>query len=252
MNLRPIIPLLLIALAGCPRDVDFGPLGRTDEPAELLSREGQRRARLSSAAGEGKLTIELPDGGGTLSAALGAEEPGRLWVETRDLLGNPRGLVACDGTRCTLWLPEQNRWIEGPATAATLGRLLPMALPPELLVQLLLGEPPVLEEAVTGLAIDEAEAQYVLTLGAGPRRQSLRFEARSRRLVVVETHGPHGFRATLEDPDEAGHPETIRLQTDDGARTLEVRWKARVNNARSADADWSFPPPPGANVERIP
>lgn len=252
MTRRRIIPLLLIALAGCPRDVDFGPLGRADDPTALLSREGQRREALHSAAGEGKLTLELPDGGGTLSAALGAEEPGRLWVETRDLLGNPRGLVACDGARCTLWLPDANRWVEGPATAATLRRALPLALPPELLVALLLGEPPVIDAEVTGFTVDEREGHYVLTLGSGTARQTLRFETASRRLLEVETIGPQGFRVQLADPDDAGHPETIRLQTADAASALEVRWKARVNNARSADGDWSFPPPPGAIVERLP
>ncbi len=250
-RIAPLLPLLLV-LAACPRDVDFGPLGRADDPSTLLSIEGRRRATLHSAAGEGKLTLEGPDGSGTLSAALGAEEPGRLWVETRDLLGNPRGLVACDGARCTLWEPDAGRYIEGPATAATLGRLLPIALPPELLVVLLLGEPPVLDADVADFRVDEAEGHYVLELAAGARRQTLRFETATRRLVVVETAGPQAWRATLEDPDEAGHPETIRLETERGTRTLEVRWKARVRNARSAPGDWSFPPPPGAIVERLP
>jgi hypothetical protein len=181
---------------------------------------------------------------------LAAARPGRLRVESHDFFGNVLSVLAVDGDALVLYDARERVYYRGAATAENVGRLVPVALPPEDLVTLLCGSAPVLDGApidaspVDGalrLTLRRGEALQRLDVGAG----GAVLRARSSRAGVVglevelSGHRPRG---------DASLPTEVKARVPGAGLALSLRWKAVEVNAPLDPALFRLDPPEGARI----
>jgi len=244
----------MLALAGCAHRIDYGPRGPIHDPQVILDVLRERYARVQSLRSEGRLSVESPEGSGSLRIALEVAKPGRAYLETADILGNPRGTFSTDGAQFVFYEPGDHVFYAGPASARTLGRFLPVELGPEELVALLLGQPPLLEGGEVRLEV-EPEGLYRLDLRRGSVRQRVRVGTRDLRLISVETRGcPAVDLRALEhrilEPD-LPVPAALELHERRSGTTVRLRLGDAAWNVEPDEALFRLRPPPGARVERL-
>ena len=153
-----LAPFLVLFCSGCPKRLDFGPHGRITEPAELLRLTQEAQDTVATLQGDGKLRVQSPQGTGTVSVFLAASRPGLLRVEMFDFFNRPLAVLVTDGARFGLVQFQENKFYQGPATPQNLSRFLPLALPSEELVSVMLGRAPLLPAERMTLTLDEKEA----------------------------------------------------------------------------------------------
>lgn len=247
-----LAPLSLV-LAGCPVRVDYGPQGRIEDPDYILRALRHRDALVRSLVGEGRLSVDAPEGSGTLRVAVEVAEPDRVYLETADLFGTPRGTFATDGERFSFYRPDENVFVEGPATAAAIGAYLPVDLAPAELAGLLLGEFPILDGEAR-MEVDADASAYVIVVAAPGGRQRLTVGTRDLRLISVETRGARSYDAFLEGFDEKllpgqVFPKGIRVVLPARRTELRLRYGDIALNREPDPATFRLSPPPGARIE---
>lgn len=251
--MRRLVLLVAVALllSGCPRRVDFGLRGPIDDPMEILAVIAERQGRVEGLVGEGRLVIDTDEADGTLRVAIEAIEPAFVYLESVDLLGTPRGTFATDGSRFQFYDPGTHTFYRGAATRETIGRFLPVALPPEELSGALLGEVPLLFDAEEArLQIDEAVGTYVLLLRRGSVRQRVEVATRDLRLISVQTRGREAIDVEYSDHQEIlpdlpfSKDFVLRAQ---GAQ-VRVRYTDLQLNPPLDVGHFLLEPPPGAEV----
>lgn len=247
-----LVPLAFL-LAGCPHRVDFGPYGRLEDPQFVIRSIRHRFELVRSLVGEGRLSVSAPEGSGTLRVAVEAARPDRLYLETADLFGTPRGTFATDGVRFAFYRPDENAFVEGPATAAAIGRYLPIDLAPPELARLFLAEFPILDGEAR-MEVDPDALAYVIVIAAPDGKQRLTVGTRDLRLISMESRGARSFDAFLEDFDDQllpGHvfPKGIRLVLPGRRTELRLRYGKVTINREPDPATFHLAPPPGARIE---
>jgi outer membrane lipoprotein-sorting protein len=248
-----LVPLALL-LTGCPVRVDFGPHGRLEDPAFVVRTIRHRQSLVHSLVGEGRLSVDAPEGSGTLRVAVEVARPDRLYFETADLFGTPRGTFASDGERFSFYRPDLHLFVEGPATADALSRHLPVDLTPEELAGLLLASFPILDGEMR-MEVDPDASAYVIVIAAPGGRQRLTVGTRDLRLISVETRGERPFDAFFEAFDDGllrthVFPKGIRLVLPERRTELRLRYGDLALNREPAPGTFRLAPPPGARIER--
>lgn len=236
--------------AGCAPRLRPPPPGLPDEPAALLAEVRAAQARARSVQGLARVVAEGPDGGGGLEQAVAAEAPGRLRLESHDFFGNVVAVLVVDAGALALYDARQRVYYRGAATAENVGRLLPLALPPEEVVALLLGGPRILDGAPVGtspadgalrLTLRRGEAVQRLDVGAG----GVVLRARDSRAGVtwlevdLSGHRPHG---------DVLLPAEVSIRARGAGVTLSLRWKEVEVNGALDPALFRLAPPEGARV----
>lgn len=256
MTPRRFFRLLLacFTLTGCAHRIDYGPRGPILDPHVILDVLQERYARVQSLRSEGRLSVESPEGSGSLRIALEVAKPGCAYLETADFLGNPRGTFATDGEEFVFFEPGENVFYAGSASARLLGRFLPVELGPEELVALLLGQPPLLEGDEVRLEV-EPEGVYRLDLRRGSIRQRVRVGTRDLRLISVETRGRpavdlRALEHRIVEPD-LPLPAALELHERRSGTTVRIRLGDPAWNVETDDSLFRLRPPPGARVERL-
>lgn len=248
------VALILLPLAACAHRIDYGTRGPMHDPHEILDVVRERYARVTSLRAEGRLGIESREGSGSLRMAVEVQKPDRFYLETVDILGNPRGTFSTDGENFIFYEPGEHVFYTGPATADLLGEFLPVALPPDEIVSLLLGQPPILEGAEAGLEI-EPEGVYRIELRRDRVRQRVRVGTRDLRLISVETRGMSAV--DVEALDHRIIAPDLPVLT---AMEIRERRSETVLRIRLGEAEWNvepeeelfrITPPPGARIERL-
>jgi outer membrane lipoprotein-sorting protein len=250
---RFLVLILAVLLAGCPHHVDYGSRGRITDPAEVLAAVAARYAAVHGLTGEGKLAADTPDVKGTLKMALEVQEPSSIYLETADPLGTPRGTFVTDGDRFVFYRPDENTFVDAPATADHIGRYLPLPLTPADLASALLGEPPLIDATLARLEVDETADTYVITLREGAVQQRVKVGTRDLRLLSVETRGAPRYDAFFEDHrmlDGVLFPTTVVLRVNRAHVEVKLRYTDIRLNPTSDPATFHLAPPPSARVER--
>lgn len=253
--MRWLTVVVAFFLLSCAHRVDFGPTGRLDDPHEILSILHGRYERVTTLRGEGRLSIDSPRGSGSLRFALDAAKPDSLYLETADILGIARGTFATDGDTFAFYDPGENVFYQGPAHQEILGRFLPVALPPNEIVALLLGQPELLWEAEDATLEVEEDGFYRLELRQGQVRQRVRVATRDLRLVSVQTQGKPAVEVQLSEhahllPD-LPFPERIDLVDRRSRTSLRVRYREILLDEAMPPESFVLQPPPGARIVRV-
>jgi hypothetical protein len=163
-----LVPVGLLVLAfglgGCPRrPPDFGP-EPYEEAQAVLDAVRANQAAPGALIADARVRVATPAARGGADHFVVAERPGNLRLETLSFFGNPIALVLVSGDDFLLWEIEANRAWQGPATAESLGMLLPIDLEPDAVVSLLLGTPPLFQTRKAHLELDHARRRYVVSL----------------------------------------------------------------------------------------
>lgn len=256
---RPLRLLLLalpLLLAACPRGVRFGPEGEITDPEYLLRRLEANASRIRSVKGEARAAVKTPQQSGTVGQFAAALRPASLHLETLNFFGKPIAALATDGARFTLFLEEEASFYSGPASAANVGRLLPLPVEPAEVVSLLLGEVPRLEGAQATLEVDRDARAYRLTLTRGALRQQIWLGTEDLRPLRSQRRGAPGYDLEFSDYqviDQQLFPmvRKVRAVAADGSPTgneIELRFRDLELNVALDPALFRLEPPPGART----
>lgn len=256
---RPLLFVSLLALAACPRPLRFGPEGELTDPEYVLRRLDANAARVRSVKAEAKVAVDNGNQSGTVTEFVAAARPASLHLETLNFFGKPVAGLATDGTRFGLFVEESGTFYSGPATAANVGRLLPMALAPDEAVALLLGGVHRLAGAALRLELDRDARAYRLTLSRGTISQTLWVGTEDLRLLRSEVRGAASYDATFDDFQAFGdlvvpNALEVRAVRPDGSPAgpkLSLRYKDLEVNGELDEALFVLEPPPGARRVRL-
>ncbi|MFL5318799.1 MAG: DUF4292 domain-containing protein [Myxococcaceae bacterium] len=215
-------------LLGCPHRVDFGKEGPITDPKALEKLIQQAEERVIAVKGESKIKVESPQGNGVVTLFIALQRPGLVHLESLDFFGKPQAVLISDGKRFGLYQSQEGKYYEGPASAENLSRFLPIVLPPEELVALMLGQAPRIPADSESLIVDEDKKVYVLRLTKGPVTQTLEVDPKSYRVKSSKVRGVNAYDLAFDDFDDskgAIYPRKVQLIADAAKTKLELLYK---------------------------
>lgn len=227
MNRAAAAIFLALFCSGCPKRIDFGPQGPITQAGELFRLVSAAQDQVGTLQGEGRLRVESPQGSGTVSAWLAVSRPGLLRVEMFDFFNRPIAVLVTDGQRFGLFQAQENTFYQGPATPRNLSRLLPVALPSEELVSVMLGKVPFIPPERMTLALDEKARVYVLTLHRGDVSQVLHVHPKYLRVVRSQVRGLQAYGLEYDNFKEQGElvfPREVTLRAPTSDTSLGLRY----------------------------
>lgn len=246
-----VLALLPFCL-GCPKRIDFGRTGEVTDSTRLLALTAVAEGRISGIKGEAKLTADLPPGKGTVTLFVAAARPGLLHFESLDFFGRPQAVLVTDGK--SFYLFQEGRYYRGPATAANVARAFPLAMPPEQLVGLLLGQAPRIEPEKVTMKTDSGANAYVLTLVRGPVSQTLWIHPKNHRVLRSVVPGAGGYEVSFDELQETGplvFPRRIVVDAPAEKVHLELRYTDVALNEEPDPSLFSTEPPEGVPVIEV-
>ena len=240
-------------LTGCPKRIEFGPEGLIEDPEKLFELTSQAQANVLTLQGDAKLRVDSPQGSGTLSMFLAISRPGLLHMETFDFFNRPVAALVSDGQRFGLYQAEGNIFYQGPASPENVSRFLPVVLPSEELVAVMLGQVPFIPAERKTLELNRDEGVYVLKLFRGAVTQTLHVHTKHHRVVRSEVRGVPGYDLSfdnLEPHKEGGmvFPKEVKLIAEVAETELRLRYSAVTLNERPDLTLFELTPPEGARV----
>ena len=227
MNRAAAAIFLALICSGCPKRIDFGPQGPITQAEELFRRVSVAQDQVATLRGDGKLRVESPQGSGTVSAWLAASRPGLLRVEMFDFFNRPIAVLVTDGQRFGLFQAQENKFYQGPATPRNLSRFLPVALPSEELVSVMLGKVPFIPAERMTLSLDEKERLYVLTLHRGEVTQVLHVHPKHLRVVRSQVRGLRAYSLEyghFQEQEGLVFPHEVTLRAPSADTSLGLRY----------------------------
>jgi outer membrane lipoprotein-sorting protein len=254
MNRLAAAIFLAVVCSGCPHRIEFGPEGPIDDPEQLFQLVSQAQANLVTIQGDAKLRVDSPQGSGTLSMFLAISRPGLLHMETFDFFNRPVAALVSDGQRFGLYQTEGNIFFQGPASPENVSRFLPVVLPSEELVAVMLGQVPFIPAERKTLELDRGEGVYVLKLFRGPVTQTLQVHPKFYRVVRSEVRGVPGYDLAFDDFKQEGQarfPKEVKLIAEAAETELRLRYSDVTLNAPPDLTLYELAPPEGARVVEV-
>ena len=242
--------MFLLLLAGCPPRVDVRTVPPPDATA-LLAEVDVVDAQVARLQSQAKARVDARGKKGNVQLFVAVASPASVHLEVLDFFGKPSGILISDGKRFVMFASDAGVWQRGAATAENVSRVLPVSLPPEQLVAMLLGRAPRLVDPVPTLAVDAEENLFQVTLRAGGRTQQLWVDPGRKRVVRSKVDGPGGYTlgfSSFEDVRGVPFPRAISF-TGEGSVALQY---TDLRLGEQPDASLFVPePPPGVPVEQI-
>jgi hypothetical protein len=191
-------PLFLLLLAGCPPRVDVRSVPAPDATA-LLAEVDAVDAQVARLQSQAKARVDARGKKGNVQLFVGVAAPASVHLEVLDFFGKPSGILISDGQRFVMYASDEGVWQRGAANAENVSRVLPVSLPPEQLVSMLLGRAPRLQDSAPTLAVDAEENLFQVTLHGDGRTQDLWVDPGRKRVVRSRVDGPGGYTLTFQD-----------------------------------------------------
>jgi hypothetical protein len=200
--------------------------------------------------GEARLRVEAPGQRGTASAFVAAERPDRLHIEVLDFFGNPAAVLVTSGGQLAIYDRRARTFYRGKATGANVARLVPLPLPPERLVALLLGAPPLIGVPDPVLP---GGGYVTLQLNDPPRATVLRVGPRAVIERVTYKGDPgvpdHEVRyRSFLDLTAGRLPTEVAITAESAGVRIELAWKEGDLTAPIEASLFRMEPPAGARV----
>ncbi|HEY3585549.1 MAG TPA: DUF4292 domain-containing protein, partial [Myxococcaceae bacterium] len=162
---RRLWPLFLLSLAGCPPRVDVRSAPAPDATA-LLAEVDTTDARVATLQSQAKAHVDARGKKGNVQMFVAVAAPASVHLELLDFFGKPSGILISDGKQFVMLASETGTWLRGAATAENVSRVLPVQLPPDQLVAMLLGRAPRLPDPSPTLVVDPENNVFRVTLEA--------------------------------------------------------------------------------------
>ncbi|MCP3145206.1 DUF4292 domain-containing protein [Pyxidicoccus xibeiensis] len=255
MNRAAAAIFLAVLCSACPpKRIEFGPEGELTDAEVVYKRVRENQDNIVSLEGDAKLRAESPQASGTLSMFVSITRPSLMHLETFDFFNRPLASLVSDGRRFGLYQAETNTYYQGPSSPENVSRFLPVLLPAEELVAIMLGQVPLIPPERMTLALDRKEGVYVLTLFRGPATQVLQVHPKFLRVVKSEVRGIPGYDLKFEDFLERGSlifPGRVELVAEQAATKLQVRYQQITLNGRPDMTLYELAAPEGAKVVEV-
>jgi hypothetical protein len=263
MNRVAAAMFLTLLCTGCPKRMDFGPKGEVKDPAALLALVREAEGKVATLQGESRLRVDSPDAKGTVTLFGAIARPGLLHLETLDFFGKPLAVLVSDGRRFGLYQAQENRYYRGPASPENLSRFLPVVIPGEELVSLMLGQAPRLPLTPVSLRPDPDAGGYLLTLeGELPTRdgksvkatQVLTVHPTHYRVLRSEVSGVSAYGLTFSEFMQSGavtFPRRSLLEAPSAGTTLVLNYTDVTLNGPPDLTMFELTPPEGVPVTEV-
>ncbi|WP_342374667.1 DUF4292 domain-containing protein [Myxococcus stipitatus] len=254
MNRAAAAIFLVVLCSACPKRIEFGPEGQLTDADVVYQHVRRNQDNVVTLEGDAKLRVESPQQSGTIGMFLAVTRPALLHLETFDFFNRPLASLVGDGTRFGLYQSEGNTFYQGPASPQNVSRFLPVVLPGEELVAIMLGQVPLIPAERKTLELDTKEGVYVLTLYRGAATQVLRVHPKYLRVVKSEVRGVPGYDLGFDDFLERGgliFPGKVELVAKQAATRLELRYQQIKLNGRPDLTLYELTPPEGAKVVEV-
>jgi hypothetical protein len=173
-------------------------------------------------------------------------------------LGTPQFYWVTDGRELSIYNPGENKYYRGRARANPLSLALPLALEPEEIVSLLLGDPSLIDYDVATMRRYEEEGLWTLELASTPRRerQILWINPISLHILRAEFYRPVlSQRLIFEDFRRIQSflfPQKIKFTSFEPVARFTVEYLEVELNPRWTAQDFQLPVPRGATVIPLP
>ncbi|MCP4605767.1 MAG: DUF4292 domain-containing protein [Proteobacteria bacterium] len=189
---------------------------------------------------------------------LFADLPGRLRIELVSPFGSPMSVLTVNRDNFSLHDLREGRYLTGPAEPCNIARLVRIPLPPDDVMQILVGHTPIIEgsEEVTWdkggfYRVVIRDRKKVQNLEIGPGKNTL--PLRKSRL---EDENGTVFNITYDRWKNLGAiaiPHEIRVKMPRKKADLLLRYDegAVELNVDLPDDAWNQSPPPGLTVEQV-
>jgi outer membrane biogenesis lipoprotein LolB len=247
---RRLWPLFLLLLAGCPPRVDVRNVPPPDATA-LLAEVDAVDARVAALQSQAKAHVDARGKKGNVQMFVAASAPASVHLEVLDFFGKPSGILISDGTQFVMLASDTGTWLRGAATAENVSRVLPISLPPDQLVAMLLGRAPRLADPAPTLVADSEQNVFRVTLKVDGRTQELWVDPGRKRVVRSHVDGPGEYTLTFdgfEDVRGAPFPRSIAFS---GAGSVALQYTDLRLGEQPDAALFTPQAPPGVPVEQI-
>jgi hypothetical protein len=234
MKRAPAFALSCLLAAGCVHRPALRPPPEPLTAGQVLARVKAADSAVLGVRGEARLKARTPQGRGAVTLYVAAQRPGLLRLESLDFFGRPQAVLVSDGQRFGLHQVSEGRFYRGPASPENLSRFLPVVLPAEELLGLLLGEAPVLAGAHPQVRWDADPAAWALELRAGGVVQRLQVDAGNFRVRESRVEGMPAYDLRFSDVREVGGaflPHVLVLEAQAAQTELELVYKDPEVNA---------------------
>lgn len=246
-----VVVVLAVGLSGCPRRIDFGRQGEVDDPEALLKLVTEAESQVFSINGESRVRVDTPEARGAFSMFAALSRPALIHLEPLDFFGRPQAVLVVNEGRFGLYQAQDNRYYTGPASPQNVSRFLPIALPAEELVQVMLGNAPRIPHERAELRSDEGCACYVLTLHRGTVRQELEVHPNRYRVLRSRVTGTEAYDLEFSDfamKGERAFPRRVVLTAPSAKVRLELRYTDFTLNEAPDLTMFDLEPVEGAEV----
>lgn len=254
MNRAFAAMFLALACLGCTKRISFGPEGELSDPHEVLARVDAAESKVISLRGDGRLDVDSKDAKGGVGLFLSVARPALLHLEPLDFFNRPQGVLVSDGTTFSLYSVPESVVLTGPATPPNVSRLLPIVIPANELVSVMLGEAPRIDPDSVEMVVDETERTYRLTLTKGQVVQTLWVHPEHFRVMRSEVRGAPAYDLQFSDfltTAQVAIPRRIVLASQAGEARLELRHKDVEINGPLDLTDFEFDAPEGIPVTNV-
>ena len=254
MNRAAAAIFLAFLCSACPKRIEFGPEGELTDAQVVYQRVRENQDNIVSLEGNSKLRVESPQASGTLSMFVSITRPALLHLETFDFFNRPLASLVADGKRFGLYQTETNTWYQGPASPENVSRFLPVVLPGEELVAIMLGQVPLIPPERMSLKLDRDQGVYVLTLQRAQATQVLHVHTKYLRVMKSQVRGVPGYDLSFDDFLEKGtliFPGRVELVAEQAQTKLQVRYQQITLNGRPDLTLYELVAPEGAKVVEV-
>lgn len=247
VSLLVIIPLLSSCAQIAPKLV--GEPVSNDFAAELVREWQGFSAQNSSLSGLAKFEMVTPERTLNGTQVLVIKKPDHLRAEVLSMFGSPLLLLAANGDQLGVYLPFENEFYTGAASARNLGRFVRLPMHLQDLVDVLLYRPPMIAaETVEGFALQGRG--WLLERNNPPYRQELFFDEQ-RRLVEVNYYNRSGLSLAIDYEgftEEGMFPQTFDLSFPRLETTASLKFSDVEVNGEVKQELFELTIPPGAEV----
>ena len=246
--------LFLGIFLGCAKRIDFGPAGEIRSAQDLLTLTDQAERQILSLKGEARLRVGSPKGSGTLNIFAAVSDPDKLHLESLNFFGKPQAILKTNGARFGLLDAEEGKYYRGPASGENLSRFMPVALPVQELVAIMLGRAPRIAFSAASLKLDSARGSYVVALEGSGLQQTLWVDPASHRVRRSEVRGPKTYELSFDDFQGFGPTEFPRqtiLTVPSETTRLELKYRDLELNPRLDASLFDLAPPSRMSVIEV-
>ena len=247
-----------MGLSGCPRTdrVKFGKL-TSKQVLNLLPKIRQKHRKVKGLEGRAKLRIyRNGKRRQTIRLSFQVERPNRLHLQIQAAFGQPAAVITCDGKLFAIHNLLKNQFIQGPAPRLMefLGEFLPVPIPLEDLVSVLLGEFPILSRQSPSIRHGATQGVAILQLEEKTFEQRLWLDVPQKRFLKTTLKRGNTAPLTLEYNKFHGAPALPQwIQFTIPKRSLKIRWISSTQEVKASIPAEHFrqTPPKGIPVHSM-